>query len=78
MEFGPAVERHKFQPIHLETSDHHLASWPRHVFPKMMHLLHSRIFKNGGVEIRRILSLSIEPDERSNFLHLIFLLNAVL
>src|SRR5205823_8751655 len=70
LELRPAVQGHKLLSIQLERHRHHRALLPRRFLSGVMsHCLDLRILEHGDIELRRFLSLIIEPQKWSNFLH---------
>src|SRR5438874_423847 len=70
LELRPAVQGYELLSIQLERHRHHRALLPRRLFPGVMsHCLDLRILEHGDIELHRLLSLIIEPQKWSNFLH---------
>src|SRR5438874_8848882 len=70
LELRPAVQGHELLSIQLERHRHHRALLPRRFLPGVMsHCLDLRILENRDIKLHRLLSLIIEPQKWSNFLH---------
>src|SRR6266516_5573501 len=71
LELRPAVQGHELLSIQLERHRHHRPLLPRRFLPGVMgHCLDLRILEHGDIELRCFLSLIIEPQKWSDFLHL--------
>src|SRR5437773_7155406 len=71
LELRPAVQGYELLSIQLERHRHHRTLLPRRFLSGVMsHCLDLRILEHGDVKLHRLLSLIIEPQEWSNFLHL--------
>src|SRR5438046_6531461 len=70
LELRTAVQGHELLSIQLERHRHHRALLSRRFLPGVMgHCLDLRILKHGDIKLRRLLSLIIEPQKWSDFLH---------
>src|SRR5262249_15370610 len=72
LEHGAAIERHEFLAFELEAPGHDRAFRSRSSFSVTADPFNLGVFKNGGIEVHCLLSLTVEPQEWSDLLHIKF------